>query len=61
MGSWEADLISQDIHWSEELYRLFGYDPVKDEITLEMFLDAIHPDDREMMAQRIQGIQQGGK
>ena len=59
MGSWEADLTSGKIYWSDELYRLFGYDPEKEEITIEKFLSAIHPDDREMMDRRIQGIQQG--
>jgi PAS domain S-box-containing protein len=34
------------VHWSEELYRMLGYDPGEVEPTEEAFLAAVHPDDR---------------
>lgn len=34
-------------HWSEELYRLLGYDSCSVRPSIEAYLAAVHPDDRE--------------
>lgn len=47
MGSWELDLTSQRLFWSEEIYRIFEIDAARFGATYEAFLNAIHPDDRE--------------
>ncbi|MDP1633652.1 MAG: PAS domain-containing protein, partial [Gallionellaceae bacterium] len=49
LGSWELDLLSNVLHWSGEIYRIFEIDPVKFGASYEAFLNAIHPDDREMV------------
>ena len=49
IGSWNREVSENTLYWSDELYRIFGLDPEADEITLEKFLDMIHPDDRQMM------------
>ncbi len=46
VGSWELDLITDTLYWSDEVYNIFGLDPDQFEATYEAFLDAIHPDDR---------------
>jgi len=46
IGSWELDLIRNDLHWSAEIYRIFEIDPAKFKATYEAFLDVIHPEDR---------------
>ncbi|MEX1179149.1 MAG: PAS domain-containing protein [Nitriliruptor sp.] len=33
------------VTWSDQLYRLFGYEPGEVEITLDRFLSHVHPDD----------------
>jgi PAS domain S-box-containing protein len=45
-GSWELDLISNQLTWSDEIYRIFGAQPYEFRATREAFLEAIHPDDR---------------
>ena len=35
--------------WSDEIYRIFEIDPEKFGATYDAFLDAIHPDDRELV------------
>ncbi|MGH2689960.1 MAG: PAS domain S-box protein, partial [Actinomycetota bacterium] len=45
IGSWEWDLGDGSIRWSDELYRLYGYEPGAPE-AWENLADAIHPDDR---------------
>ena len=47
MGSWELDLTSGALAWSDEIYRIFEIDPALFGASYEAFLNAIHPDDRE--------------
>ena len=47
IGSWERDLKTNILWWSEETYRLFQYLPEEQPApTLDLFFDRIHPDDR---------------
>jgi len=47
IGSWELDLRTSALHWSDEIFRIFDIDPVRFAASYEAFLDAIHPDDRD--------------
>jgi PAS domain S-box-containing protein len=47
IGSWELDLTTNKLHWSDEIFRLFEIDPARFGASYEAFLHAIHPDDRE--------------
>ncbi len=49
LGHWELDLVTNTLYWSDEIYRIFELDPKKFASTYEAFLDAIHPDDRNMV------------
>ncbi len=49
IGSWELDLVSDTLSWSDEVYWMFGLKPQQFGATYEAFLDNIHPDDREMV------------
>jgi PAS domain S-box-containing protein len=46
LGSWELDAANQRLYWSDESYRIFGFEPQAFEATYQTFLDIIHPDDR---------------
>ena len=46
LGSWEMDLQTGRIIWSDETYRIFGVPPQEVEPTYETFLGVVHPDDR---------------
>ena len=49
LGSWELDVELNKLNWSNEMFRIFEKDPKKFEVSREAFLDAIHPEDREMV------------
>jgi len=49
VGSWEWNLETGDVAWSDETYNLLGFGPGQIEPTFGMFLDMVHPDDREFV------------
>lgn len=51
LGSWELDLTSNTLSWSDEIYRIFEIEPKVFGATYEAFLDAVHPEDRVMVDQ----------
>lgn len=50
-GSWTLDHDSKALLWSDGIYRIFEIDPKDFGASYEAFLDAIHPDDRDMVNQ----------
>lgn len=46
LGSWELDLVNNELTWSDEVYRIFGLQPQAFGATYEAFLEAVHTDDR---------------
>lgn len=53
-GSWEWDIASNVVTWSDELYRIYGVEPKEFEATYDAFISRIHPDDQEMVNQTVQ-------
>lgn len=49
LGNWELDLQTNSLYWSDEVFQIFEIDPQQFEATYEGFLNAIHPDDRDMV------------
>ncbi len=51
LGNWELDLEKNVLTWSDEIFRIFEIDPEHFGASYEAFLNAIHPEDREMVNQ----------
>src|SRR5271163_3329251 len=51
-GSFGWSVLSEEIHWSEETYNIFEYDQAV-KPTLELVLERIHPEDRDLARQTI--------
>lgn len=60
IGSWEWDIPSGELSWSDEVFRIFGYRPGEIEATYPAFLNVIHPDDRKTVALAVQEALQSG-
>jgi PAS domain S-box-containing protein len=54
-GSWAFDAAGFD-YWSPELFRIYGLNPASKAPTIQEYLDCIHPEDREFMANLIKRI-----
>jgi PAS domain S-box-containing protein len=49
IGTWDWDIKTNELFWSNEIYRIFEIDPEKFKPSYPKFLDVIHQDDREMV------------
>ncbi|MDO8945140.1 MAG: PAS domain-containing protein, partial [Desulfobacterales bacterium] len=47
LGSWERDVSTNKLHWSDEVYRIYGETRESFDPSLESMLGRIHPEDRE--------------
>jgi PAS domain S-box-containing protein len=47
IGTWDWNIKTGDLYWSERIAPLFGYPEGTVEVTYENFLATVHPDDRQ--------------
>src|SRR5208337_1809221 len=59
-GSFGWELSSEKQYWSEETFRIFGFDPTT-EPTLELMLQRTHPEDRALVRQAMDRVSREGK
>jgi PAS domain S-box-containing protein len=61
LGSWEWDVARNVVHWSDELYRLYGLSSNEFEASFEAFLARVHPDDRDSTIRAIEKALETGE
>ncbi|MEP6787255.1 MAG: EAL domain-containing protein [Acidobacteriota bacterium] len=67
LGSWELDLDDLDeprnnqSRWSDETFRIFGFEPGQIDAPNQSFYNAIHPDDNELIAQALDATLKEGQ
>ncbi len=49
IGSWELDLRSGKLTWSDEIFRIFEIDPSEFRASYVAFLELVHPDERDAL------------
>jgi diguanylate cyclase (GGDEF)-like protein/PAS domain S-box-containing protein len=49
IGSWELDLVNNELWWSDEAFSIFEIDRKEFGASYETFLDTVHPDDRDLV------------
>ncbi len=53
LGSWEWDVKTGEIFWSDETFRIYGYEPQEFTPDAEKLRKVVHPDDRETVDKNI--------
>uniref|UniRef100_UPI0040470EB8 PAS domain-containing protein n=1 Tax=Flavobacterium sp. TaxID=239 RepID=UPI0040470EB8 len=51
-GSWELDLLTNDLYWSKGVFRILEREPETKKLNISMELEIIHPDDLELVIQK---------
>ena len=52
-GHWEWDITTNNITWSDEIYRIFGCEPQQLSATYDAFISFKHPDDRNSVSMAV--------
>jgi PAS domain S-box-containing protein len=60
-GSWEWDLASGELTWSEAIFRQHGLDPSGPVPNFEAYVKLVHPDDRDLFRSRLDAASVGGQ
>ncbi|MGD9334328.1 MAG: PAS domain-containing protein [Desulfobacterales bacterium] len=53
LGNWTWNIVTNELDWSDEVYRIFGQVPQEFEVTYDTFLNFVHPEDREFVNQSV--------
>jgi PAS domain S-box-containing protein len=53
MGNWEWDLLTNEVRWSDEIYRIFGLQPQEFGASYQAFLERVHPEDRQLISKAV--------
>jgi PAS domain S-box-containing protein len=55
LGYWEIEAATQNVFWSDEMYRLCGAERTDGPPPTDHYISCVHPDDRERMAAVMEG------
>jgi len=61
IGSWDWDIVTGFLHWSDTIEPMFGFGDGEFGKTYEAFLDSVHPDDRQFVIDSVNASVEGGK
>jgi PAS domain S-box-containing protein len=53
LGNWDWNIQTNQLYWSDEIYRIFGLSPQQFGVTYDAFLDFVHPEDREALKKAV--------
>lgn len=53
IGTWDWDIETGDLYWSDQIWPLFGYEKSVTATTYENFIAAIHPEDRPFVTDAV--------
>ena len=53
LGNWDWQIESGELYWSDEIFRIFGHEPGAFIPTYEMFLQYVHPVDKQVLNRAI--------
>ncbi len=54
LGNWEWDIVTNDLIWSDEVYRIYGLDQLKDKPTFDIVTRTVAPECRDQFIKAIE-------
>lgn len=60
-GNWEMDIVTNEMQWTDEVYRIFGFDPQSIRPIFSDYLNFIHPDDRDKFEDTFNEVIKNGR
>ncbi|MCH9021253.1 MAG: PAS domain-containing protein [Planctomycetes bacterium] len=61
LGHWDRNLLTDELHWSDEIYYMFGLDPKQDKPDYELLLSKVHPEDRQFVSDHVKAALEKNK
>ena len=61
IGSWDWNIETGNLHWSESIEPLFGFAQGEFDATYEAFLNCVHPNDRKYVTDSVNACVEDGK
>jgi PAS domain S-box-containing protein len=62
LGNWEWDVRTGQVWWSEEVFRIYGFNPGQFTPTSEKLMEeVVHPDDGQLLREKIDSALYGGE
>lgn len=61
IGTWDWNIITGDLYWSDRIWPLLGYEKSVTKTTYDNFIAAIHPDDVPSVVQAVNDCIENGK
>jgi len=56
LGNWEWNVKTGEFFWSDEVFRIYGYEPKEFVPTYDKLMELAHPDDRELVEKNIDAL-----
>ena len=60
-GNWEMDIVTNEMKWSEEVYRIFGFHPNSLRPTLSDYLGYVHSEDKTLVEDTFSAVIKNGQ
>ena len=56
LGSWEWNIVTGEVHWSSQTYKIYGFKPQEFTATKSTTLECVHPEDRALVEKEMQRV-----
>jgi PAS domain S-box-containing protein len=60
VGSWSWNVLTDELNWTDEMYRIYGLEP-GESVDYQRFLERVHPEDRSTTAEAVEQALGSGK
>lgn len=60
-GNWEMDIVTNEMKWTNEVYRIFNFQPGSLSPSLSDYLDYVHLEDKELVEEFFETVAKDGK